>query len=491
MSTSEDAVDVTLSTLRFDGQTADVEVIEAITSADLERPIDGAPTLALGLHDKARTLIQSPLFNATVTCQIDTFAYELVKVSKSGDDVTAVFEDLAVASLRRHNSPLKVAAGAMSRPQFAQRLITEEAWIRLIVANVAAPASKVELARGNPDAPPPRAGEEPTLEESWTASGRVLDEIGWRRFVAIPNQITIAPDSAAIAAPPNFAFKEFTEGVDMIDFDYDVGKPIATATVNLRAARWFAAPGIPVMVQDLGAASGVWLIGNITGSLFSTQRVVTLVRARPVLPEPEAPQMDVAAGALGPLEGAKTATGPGAGGNVKPFVTSAVGYMWPVRGTITSGFGRRSLQRYGEDRSEERMHEGIDIAVNVGTPVMATKDGTVSFAGEQGGYGNVVYVEHEEIDRRPVKQFGEPGLRGKGKSVQSRYGHLSRITVRRGVPVKQGDVLGLSGGAPGAPGSGDATGPHVHFEIRVDGVATDPLEFLGGTGTVKGLIKQV
>lgn len=115
----------------------------------------------------------------------------------------------------------------------------------------------------------------------------------------------------------------------------------------------------------------------------------------------------------------------------------------PVRGPLTSRYG----PRWG------RQHEGIDIAVNTGTPVRASADGVVRFAGENGGYGLLVVIDH-------------------GFDVETRYAHNSRILVREGERVQAGDVIALSGN------TGNSTGPHVHFEIRIRGEAVDPLPYL-------------
>ncbi len=126
---------------------------------------------------------------------------------------------------------------------------------------------------------------------------------------------------------------------------------------------------------------------------------------------------------------------------------------WPIQGgdptSICSGFGVRSDPFTGE----ARMHKGIDIDAELGTPVFPVRDGKVIFAGSRGGYGKLVIVEHED-------------------GLQSRYGHLSEIDVA------EGDWLDGSG-ALGAVGStGRSTGPHLHLEVRQGDVALDPMEFL-------------
>ena len=105
------------------------------------------------------------------------------------------------------------------------------------------------------------------------------------------------------------------------------------------------------------------------------------------------------------------------------------------------------------------------MACPVGTPIVAAITGTVVTAGLSGGYGNLVSIDTE----------AEPS--------QTRYGHLSRIDVHVGQHVTQGQTIGLSGGKAGAFGSGDSSGPHLHFEIRIGGKPVNPAPLIGGAAT--------
>jgi murein DD-endopeptidase MepM/ murein hydrolase activator NlpD len=118
-------------------------------------------------------------------------------------------------------------------------------------------------------------------------------------------------------------------------------------------------------------------------------------------------------------------------------------FSWPVRGRISSRFG----QRWG------RMHEGLDIAVATGTPVRAVAAGKVTYAGWGGTYGYLVKIDH-------------------GQGVETRYAHNSRLLVKVGQTVSEGQVIARSGN------TGRSTGPHVHFEIRYKGKAYNPLNYL-------------
>jgi murein DD-endopeptidase MepM/ murein hydrolase activator NlpD len=135
---------------------------------------------------------------------------------------------------------------------------------------------------------------------------------------------------------------------------------------------------------------------------------------------------------------ASSATGYSTGSGV-----SSSGLVWPVQGPITSPFG----MRWG------RMHEGIDIGVPYGTPIHAAAAGTVIYAGWMSGYGNLTVIDH-------------------GHGLATAYGHQSALAVANGQGVSQGQVIGYVGC------TGHCFGPHLHFEVRVNGQAVDPLGYL-------------
>jgi murein DD-endopeptidase MepM/ murein hydrolase activator NlpD len=122
---------------------------------------------------------------------------------------------------------------------------------------------------------------------------------------------------------------------------------------------------------------------------------------------------------------------------------SAAGFIWPVNGPVTSGFG----MRWG------RMHEGIDIGVGYGTPIHAAAAGRVVYAGWMSGYGNLVAIDH-------------------GGGISTAYGHQSSIAVSVGQIVAQGETIGYVGC------TGHCFGPHLHFEVRINGAPVDPLGYL-------------
>lgn len=135
----------------------------------------------------------------------------------------------------------------------------------------------------------------------------------------------------------------------------------------------------------------------------------------------------------------------------RPASHYATSYISPgsamplVRGVITSGFGLRSHPILGG----LRMHAGIDVAAPTGSPIFATSDGVVGQAGWKGGYGLFVALEHSG-------------------GLETRYGHMSQLAVRTGQAMHKGDVIGYVGS------TGRSTGPHLHYEMRVNGVPVKP-----------------
>lgn len=130
-------------------------------------------------------------------------------------------------------------------------------------------------------------------------------------------------------------------------------------------------------------------------------------------------------------------------GRHAPETAPALRFAWPLRGRLTSGFGPRG----------RRPHEGIDIAAPRGTPIRAAEAGRVIYAGRLGSYGNVVVLRHDT-------------------RYETVYAHARRLRVRPRRYVDRGEVIAEVGA------TGNATGPHLHFEVRRDDLPEDPLRYL-------------
>ena len=123
--------------------------------------------------------------------------------------------------------------------------------------------------------------------------------------------------------------------------------------------------------------------------------------------------------------------------------------IWPALGTVSSGFGSRR----DPFTTAASLHPGLDLDVDLGDPVHATADGVIKEARYHHEYGNLVIVSH-------------------GYGIETRYAHLSRITVRPGTSVSRGHVVGHAGS------TGRSTGTHLHYEVWIDGRAVNPLHYL-------------
>lgn len=130
--------------------------------------------------------------------------------------------------------------------------------------------------------------------------------------------------------------------------------------------------------------------------------------------------------------------------------SKALPYIMPCKGTITSKFGGRTLSI---SRGKSEFHYGLDISNSSGTEIKASGDGVVEFSGWQNGYGNVVIIKHNE-------------------TYATVYGHNQKLLVRKGDTVKRGQTISLMGS------TGRSTGPHVHFEIRVNNKPVNPLDIV-------------
>lgn len=130
-------------------------------------------------------------------------------------------------------------------------------------------------------------------------------------------------------------------------------------------------------------------------------------------------------------------------------ILAATPTLLPADGWITSKFGYRKSP-FG---ARKTMHKGLDIAASFGTPVRAPADGIVSYVGFDGGYGNLVSIDH-------------------GFGVVTRYGHNAKVHVKYGQRVRRGDIIAEVGN------TGRSTGPHLHYEVRVNGIAVNPSQYI-------------
>ena len=137
------------------------------------------------------------------------------------------------------------------------------------------------------------------------------------------------------------------------------------------------------------------------------------------------------------------------GGTISSASRGSGAFVWPIYGEITSPFGWRTHPIFGT----QKFHSGLDIAADYGDPVVAANSGTVIYADWMGGYGNAVMIDH-------------------GGGLVTLYGHNSSLAVYNGQQVSKGQTIAYAGS------TGYSTGPHCHFEVRIHGEVTDPMNYL-------------
>ena len=130
-------------------------------------------------------------------------------------------------------------------------------------------------------------------------------------------------------------------------------------------------------------------------------------------------------------------------------VLAATPSIWPTEGFISSSFGSRG----SPFTSKNEFHKGLDISNRPGTPIWAPARGTVTFASPDGAYGNCVIIQH-------------------GAGISTRYAHMQRFVVKDGQSLQRGDLIGYIGS------TGRTTGPHLHYEVRINGVSVNPLRYI-------------
>ena len=254
-----------------------LDIIGAVREAPtMRRTIDGASVLTVTAADHKRKLLNSPVIDERSWAEAAGMNFELVGVSKSGDDLTLTFEDAIVAALRRRTKPLSVPAGTTTRARFVARLARE---------------ARVDYAVG----PEKRSVVQSPLQRSiggeksnsWDVLGAdVAEPINWRRF-SDGRRLVVGGDDWLMGRKRPLVLREHTDGVQSIDFDLDVAKRASTAKVQCDARLLKITPGDPVRVHGVGPGDGLWLVSEVDQRLTTTRCDVTLTRKTHTLKEPK------------------------------------------------------------------------------------------------------------------------------------------------------------------------------------------------------------
>jgi lipoprotein NlpD len=224
---------------------------------------------------------------------------------------------------------------------------------------------------------------------------------------------------------------------DALAADVERAGPGIHHRVRAGETLWRIARTYGVTVEVLQRANG---LSNPSQMEIGTRLFVPGAQRELAVPPPDAPQARLEPR---PAHRSSPAQIPRAGSNAMDPASGGEALAWPVRGVSISGFGTRDREH----------HDGLDLACPEGTPVFAAAEGEVLFAGEQRGYGNLVLIRH-------------------ARGLVTVYAHNAHNLVEQGDHVLRGEPIARVGR------TGNATGPHLHFEVRVGTRPRDPLGFL-------------
>jgi len=279
-----------LQDIKLNGSSLSAEYKNAIINGFLQRTLMGVSTFTLQLADPYRDLLQN-LVKQGATLTIDGLSYTLVQFMKASDQLQLVFESTAVHRLRNQvnsSGQVKTTTGT-GVTQFMASLCNplgidlvgpdyQAIWTSLAKK----PIVKVQLGRGTQADP---------YESSWVCMSRVASQVGWRLWESA-GTIYFGPDeywlgNLTAGVPPinkimkktssNFpVLREFTPSIQLIDFDWDVGKPYGQATVTCMMDTFDFQIGEIVKVEKLGPANGYWMIAGMQRDLFLPQATLSL-----------------------------------------------------------------------------------------------------------------------------------------------------------------------------------------------------------------------
>lgn len=298
------------------------DIGSALTSLSINFDIDGTSTIIAAVEDPQRTLLRSKLCLQRSYIAIDGVTFVMAEIDKAGPQITLTFEHAVCSKLKDHTESLSVRAEAMSRTSFVAKLVAYEHWIQLQMPGGPESQRSVEmLSTGSVDTS--TGGVMPlnystTFQEKetfWDSTGSILSTIGWRRFPRGSNGLVVASDQWLFNQTPNAVLDEDSDGVDAIDFNYDIRKPLGKITITCRASAWAFPVGSVIQftpkmgivgAQDYGTGivsstnpqeetqsgqlppvAGHWLVTNISRSLLGSSAIITLDLPNLTLTEPQ------------------------------------------------------------------------------------------------------------------------------------------------------------------------------------------------------------
>lgn len=433
-----------IGALKVRGEGLKANLAKAVTgSPTLDLSVDQVSQLIFVLDDPGLSIYESGIFDDRARIDYGSLDFEVAATEVAGASGDPI---VTVTARSRGAQKMKRAKGALVMRDISP---TGFAGARARAHNlefVGEPSAKrAQVVRADPK------GDQP--ESDWTACQRLARELGYWMFEAAgtlyfgrPKWLLARGREFTVHYPRARTRDELSPSQvptcrRSVDAEEGKGRSI-DLLVGYEDGGRSILPGSVVEFGGIRGYAGLYIVTGVNFTLQDDSDVAVSL-ATPIDPKPEPPEAkstDLDGDGIADLTGGAVEESSGS----RSDQASSAGFTWPVAGTVISGFGQRS----------GGMHYGIDIACAEGTRCKAAKGGEVKFvAYDAEGYGHWVEVDH-------------------GGGVSSRYGHLSKATVSVGQRVERGAVIGYT------DTTGNAQGPHLHFETRRGGQPFDPTTVL-------------
>lgn len=271
----------------INGSTVSEIMGDAVITVQVTLSITKASTITLTVHDPTRRIVNNPIFTEQATLTLGTTTWVLFGIEKEGSVLTATFIPWVVYALQNATGAFTIPPGQMTRTQFAQMLVSQiegstfwfatDSYLASLKPAGYAHTTKEQLSRGTIDSP---------LEPSWTCLQRLASEIQWVCFESF-GSVYFGPYSYLASQLPSFAPEEFKNGVTTITGTYTTGQPTGEITISCVAGSWTPTPGECVLIANLGAFNGNWIVSELTREDIEEPTItVTCMQPLPGLPEP-------------------------------------------------------------------------------------------------------------------------------------------------------------------------------------------------------------
>lgn len=256
--------DIQLTDIVINGGPMSLDVTAAVNDVIVERNIAAASTITLQLSDPFRSILRSGVFAFADTLEVDGLSFTLAEFTKTGDQLQIIFEASGVYALRQITG-VQNQTNTDDITGFAEQLVMAVPGLGF-VGEPTPLSTPIQVGRGTSSN---------TTEDSWTCLVRIASTAGWRVFESM-NVIYFGSDDFFFSFPSSSTLQEWTETIQNIDFDYDIGQPFGNVTVTGMSNLWDYPPASVVTLAGMGIANGNWLVNDMQRDFYSPQMTLTL-----------------------------------------------------------------------------------------------------------------------------------------------------------------------------------------------------------------------